>query len=301
MPAARAASSRLIPSEALASASSRLLTRPSRSRRASARSSAGVRPVAIGTATMAQAPGLLSLPGQLAARRRRSRLPVAGMTGDRPFQRLATLTSTHPSYISGRLLRATDLGFPPRLTLDPEEPLGDVLPRLERFRPEFLFDYPSAIAPVARAQADGRARLRPRRVIGAGEAVTPAFREAVRAAWGREVEVLDLYATTETGALAVEAPDGRGRYLLEDATLVEVVDGRGRPVPDGERGGHPLITRPGRAAPPPRPPPPLPRPGGGARPPPPPRGGAGPPPFRRVRAIEGRREDALRLENGRGE
>src|SRR4051794_21901600 len=80
MPAARAASSRLIPSEALASASSRLLTRPSRSRRASARSSAGVRPVAIGTATMAQAPGLLSLPGQLAGRRRRSRLPVAGMT-----------------------------------------------------------------------------------------------------------------------------------------------------------------------------------------------------------------------------
>src|SRR3954471_13374786 len=80
MPAARAASSRLIPSRALASASRRPLTRPSRSRRAIARSSAGVRPVAIATATMAQVPGLLSLPGQLAGRRPRSRLPVAGMT-----------------------------------------------------------------------------------------------------------------------------------------------------------------------------------------------------------------------------
>src|SRR4051795_1974239 len=80
MPAARAASSRLIPSRALASASRRPLTPPSRSRRAIARSSAGVRPVAIGTATMAQVPGLLSLPGQLAGRRPRSRLPVAGMT-----------------------------------------------------------------------------------------------------------------------------------------------------------------------------------------------------------------------------
>src|SRR4051812_44439364 len=79
MPAARAASSRLIPSRALASASRRLLTRPSRSRRAIARRSAGVRPVAIATATMAQAPGLLSLPGQPAGRRPRSRLPVAGM------------------------------------------------------------------------------------------------------------------------------------------------------------------------------------------------------------------------------
>src|SRR3954452_12081897 len=81
MRAARAASSRLIPSRALASASRRPLTRPSRSRRAIARSSAGVRPVAIATATMAQVPGLLSLPGQLAGRRPRSRLPVAGMTG----------------------------------------------------------------------------------------------------------------------------------------------------------------------------------------------------------------------------
>src|SRR3954449_1690691 len=79
MPAARAASSRLIPSEALASANRRLLPRPSRSLRASARSSAGVRPVAIGTATMASAPGLLSLPSQLAGRRRRSRLSVAGI------------------------------------------------------------------------------------------------------------------------------------------------------------------------------------------------------------------------------
>src|SRR5690349_21431937 len=82
MPAARAAASRLIPSKALASANRRLLTRPSRSRRASARSSAGVRLVAIGTATMAQAPGLLSLPGQLAGRRRRSRLPVAGIRAE---------------------------------------------------------------------------------------------------------------------------------------------------------------------------------------------------------------------------
>src|SRR3954452_11151500 len=79
MPAARAAASRLIPSRALASASRRLLTRPSRSRRAIARRSAAVRPVAIATATMAQAPGLLSLPGQPAGRRPRSRLPVAGI------------------------------------------------------------------------------------------------------------------------------------------------------------------------------------------------------------------------------
>src|SRR3954465_6053452 len=106
MPAARAAPSRLIPPSALATASSRLLPRPSRSRRARPRSSAGVRPVAIGTATMAQAPGLLSLPGQLAGRRRRSRLPVAGMTPD-----LRVVASDGPS-LSGR---DVDFGATPTL------------------------------------------------------------------------------------------------------------------------------------------------------------------------------------------
>ena len=136
-------------------------------------------------------------------------------------------------------------------------------------------------------------RVRPQRVIAAGEAVTPAFREAVREAWG--CKVLDLYATTETGALAVESPGQGGRYLLEDVTLVEVVDERDRPVPDGERGDHLLVTCLERTAQPliryrvsdrlvldpPR--------------------GPGFPPFRRVRAIEGREEDALRLLNGRGQ
>ena len=153
-------------------------------------------------------------------------------------QRLATFTSTHPSHISGRLLRASDVGLSRRLAIAPGEPLADALPRLERFRPEVLFGYPSAIAPIA--QAGGRVRLRPHRVLAGGEAVTPAFREAVRSPWG--CEVLDLYATTETGALAVESPGQGGRYLLEDTTLVEVVDEQNRPVPDGERGDHLLIT-----------------------------------------------------------
>src|SRR5688500_201185 len=54
MPAVRAASSRLMPSKALANASRRARTRPSRSRRAKARSSTGARSVLIDTATMAR-------------------------------------------------------------------------------------------------------------------------------------------------------------------------------------------------------------------------------------------------------
>lgn len=215
------------------------------------------------------------------------------LMGTQLLQSMATFTSTHPSYISSRLLRATDLGLPRRLTVDAQEPLEQVLPRLQRFQPKVLFGYPSAIAPIVQAQIGGRVRLRPQRVIVSGEAVTPALVEAVREAWG--CPVLDLYATTETGALAIDSPDHQGRYLLEDVTLVEVVDERERPVPDGERGHHLLLTCLDRTTQP------LIRYRVSDRLVVDPPRGPGFPPFRRVRAIEGREEDALRLKNGQGQ
>lgn len=118
-----------------------------------------------------------------------------------PRPSMATFTSTNPFHISRRLSRATDVGLYRKLAIDPQEPLERALPRLERFRPEVLFGYPSVILPVAQAQIDGRVRLRPQRVIAGAEAVTPAFRATVHEAWG--CDVFDLYATTETGALAV--------------------------------------------------------------------------------------------------
>ena len=89
-------------------------------------------------------------------------------------------------------------------------------PQLQQFQPGVLFGYRSAIAPVARAQVDGRVRLRPQRVIGAGEAVTPAFREAVQEAWGCEVP--RPLRDHRDGASAVESPGQGVRYLLEDVT-----------------------------------------------------------------------------------
>ena len=44
----------------------------------------------------------------------------------------------------------------------------------------------------------------------------------------------DVYATMETGPLAWECPDSPGDYHLnDDVQLLEIVDDRGRRVPDG--------------------------------------------------------------------
>jgi phenylacetate-CoA ligase len=209
-----------------------------------------------------------------------------------PRQRMVTFTSTNPFHISCRLTRSSDIGLLRRLTIDPQEPPEQIVPRLQTFQPDTLFGYPSVILPLAQAALDGMLRIRPSRVIAGGEAVSSTLRAIVRQAW--DCPILDLYATTETGALAAESPDRRARYLLEDTTLVEVVDENDMPVADGEPGHHLLITCLNRLAQPliryrlsdrltldsPL--------------------GRGFPPFRRVRAIEGRVEDALRLKNHLG-
>ncbi|MGH8502161.1 MAG: phenylacetate--CoA ligase family protein [Gammaproteobacteria bacterium] len=208
-----------------------------------------------------------------------------------PKQRMATFISTNPFHISCRLTRWSDVGLLRRLTIDPQESLERIARKLEAFQPETLFGYPSVILPLAQAAVAGSLHIRPDRVIAGGEAVSSTLRAAVRRAW--DCPVLDLYATTETGALAAETPDSR--YLLEDTTLVEIVDENERPVADGEPGHHLLITCLNRMTQPliryrlsdrltldsPL--------------------GAGFPPFRRVRAIEGRVEDALRLTNHLGQ
>lgn len=208
-----------------------------------------------------------------------------------PKQRMATFMSTNPFHISCRLTRSSDVGLLRRLTIDPQDPLESMARKLEAFQPETLFGYPSLILPLAQAAAEGSLHIRPDRVIAGGEGISSILRTAVRHAWN--CPVLDLYATTETGALAVESPD-RSRYLLEDTTLVEVVDENERPVAEGDAGHHLLITCLNRVTQPliryrlsdrltldpPR--------------------GPGFPPFRRVRAIEGRVEDALRLKNDLG-
>ena len=61
----------------------------------------------------------------------------------------------------------------------------------------------------------------------------------VEAAFG--VEPYDFYATTE-GLLAGQCSQHQGFHVLEEFTLAENVDADGRPVPDGEPGARVLLT-----------------------------------------------------------
>jgi phenylacetate-CoA ligase len=95
-------------------------------------------------------------------------------------------------------------------------------------------DYIKRLADVAREQGLVPGRDIPvRRICGH---LGRESREALSAAWGG-AEMFDWYGVGDTGAVAGEAADHDGLYIMEDAQYVEVTDvDSGLPVPDGASG-----------------------------------------------------------------
>ena len=116
------------------------------------------------------------------------------------------------------------------------DPLDRQIDVLRRIQPDVLSGYSVAIEALAEAViADGGLEVRPRLVYTGSMTTSERGRRLAREAFG--VRPLDVYATMETGPLAWECPDSPGDYHLnDDVQLLEIVDDRGRRVPDGKTG-----------------------------------------------------------------
>ena len=118
-------------------------------------------------------------------------------------------------------------------------PIEEQVAALNRFRPQFLNGYPSAVMRLAEEQEAGRLRLSLTALSTSSELRTPAMTERIAAAFG--VAPFDLYATTE-GLFGFECERHEGIHLYDDASVVENVDEDNRPVPPGEPGARVLVT-----------------------------------------------------------
>ena len=110
---------------------------------------------------------------------------------------------------------------------------------LNRFQPDFVAAYPSAVTRLAEEQLAGRLRLRLAGMSTSSELRTPEMTERIVEAFG--VRPFDHYATTE-GLWGCECEHHQGIHLFEDVTLVENVDDAGLPMPIGVSGTHLLVT-----------------------------------------------------------
>lgn len=117
-----------------------------------------------------------------------------------------------------------------------EEPMAEIVRRLLANRPHVVIAYPVHLRAVLRALTpEELARLRAalKFVMTESELLVPEHRRALEEGFG--VPVFDEYSSWETLNIYYECHRG-GRHIAEDRLLVEVVDGDGRPLPDGTEG-----------------------------------------------------------------
>jgi putative adenylate-forming enzyme len=155
-------------------------------------------------------------------------------------RRIASVAADSPLHMTARVAASMDVGLNAFLRLDARTPLDELVTRLNAFGPEALVAYPSSASLLAEEQLAGRLRIAPRVICTTSEVRTAEMEERIVAAWG--VRPYDCYASTETGVLAVDCERHRGLHLLTDQTLVEIIDGNGRPVPAGVPGHRVLVT-----------------------------------------------------------
>jgi phenylacetate-CoA ligase len=154
--------------------------------------------------------------------------------------RVASVAAARPLHMTYRMAASADVGLHRVLRLDATTPLPDLVGALNRWRPEFLYSYPSILGQLAAEQLDGRLQIAPAIVASSGETHTDQLRAAVQQAW--RTSSFELYAMTEAGILGSHCAEHRGIHLFEDQAIVEVTDGRGEPVPAGRLGHKLLVT-----------------------------------------------------------
>lgn len=164
----------------------------------------------------------------------------AGATPRLPRRRIAALVGAGPTHMTRRVSTTVDIGLHRVLAMPVTTPLDEIVARLNAFRPSFLNVFPSLAGLLVAEQEGGRLRIALDGLSTSSELCPPELAARLKAAFG--VRPVNLYATTEgLWGCSCERPDG-GIHLFEDRVIVENVDDDGRAVPPGEAGSRLLVT-----------------------------------------------------------
>ncbi|HSV61286.1 MAG TPA: AMP-binding protein [Variovorax sp.] len=137
-------------------------------------------------------------------------------------------------------LRQLNPVLAPRLhILDFLQPMAQLVHQLNALSPTIVATYPSAAVLLAKERQGGRLRAAVREIWTGGEELSPAMRRFVQTAF--DCPVTNSYGASEFLSLAFECPLGQ-LHLNSDWAILESVDERGRPVPDGTAGATTLLT-----------------------------------------------------------
>lgn len=119
-------------------------------------------------------------------------------------------------------------------------PANDMVERLESFQPDILMGFSTIIAELAHLATCGQLDIKPHRVCTHSEPLLDDDRQVIREAW--QVEVNNLWGTTEVGVTGFEDDEHLGLWITEDCCFIEAVDEDLQPVNQPEETKNLLVT-----------------------------------------------------------
>lgn len=107
-----------------------------------------------------------------------------------------------------------------QLFLDIKTPLSEWASRIQKFQPNMVVGYPSAVKILGELEQKGEVRLNLLRIVSCGEPLGASLRQYLEQTFG--TVVIDYYGTSESLALGVEMTGENGMSLFDDMNVIEV-------------------------------------------------------------------------------
>ncbi|MCX5849154.1 MAG: AMP-binding protein [Deltaproteobacteria bacterium] len=124
------------------------------------------------------------------------------------------------------------------------EPISELVEKLNASSCNELYSYPTMLDVLAREQLAGRLKLKLEQplatIVSASEPLTEKTKRLVQEAWGMQIQ--DTYGSSECFTMARSCNKFERMHVMSDLCCLEIVDRKGRPVPDGQKGDKVLLT-----------------------------------------------------------
>ncbi|WP_415718922.1 phenylacetate--CoA ligase family protein [Maridesulfovibrio sp.] len=125
------------------------------------------------------------------------------------------------------------------LLLEIDDPVAEMVRKLNEFQPEVITGYPSVMYILAGEQKEGRLKISPKAILCSAEQLTDEMRIVIEHELGCPVG--NVFCSTEGGEVAILCSHGH-MHLNTDWIIVEPIDKEGNPVPAGEMSAAMLVT-----------------------------------------------------------
>ena len=111
-----------------------------------------------------------------------------------------------------------------QLHLDINDSLQEWCSAIQKFKPNIVIGYPSALKILAGLVEQGKMDAKFSRIITCGEPLSQGLRTYLETVFG--INIVNFYGASESLALGVETDPAEGMVLFDDLNYIEVIDGQ---------------------------------------------------------------------------